>query len=50
MTIRETNLEGYVNRFDEYTELRLQQNTNVRIAQLGVLIKFGCDLSAGHEQ
>ncbi len=34
MTIRDTNLAGFSNRFDEYTELRLQQNTNVRIALL----------------
>lgn len=34
MTIRDTNLAGFANRFDEYTELRLQQNTNVRIALL----------------
>ncbi|MCZ6619183.1 MAG: TldD/PmbA family protein, partial [Gammaproteobacteria bacterium] len=34
MNIRDTNLAGFANRFDEYTELRLQQNTNVRIALL----------------
>ncbi len=32
--IRDTNLEAYANRFSEYTELRLQQNTNTRIALL----------------
>lgn len=29
--IKETNLAAYANRFSEYTELRLQQNTNTRI-------------------
>lgn len=31
MSLRKTNLEAYANRFSEYTELRLQQNTNLRI-------------------
>ncbi|MFU8813813.1 MAG: TldD/PmbA family protein [Pseudomonadales bacterium] len=34
MSIREANLAAYANRFSEYTELRLQQNTNVRVALL----------------
>ena len=34
MGIREVNLAAYANRFAEYTELRLQQNTNQRITLL----------------
>jgi len=32
--IKDTNLSAYANRFSEYTELRLQQNTNTRIGLL----------------
>ncbi len=31
MTIRNAQLEAFANRFSEYTELRVQQNTNLRI-------------------
>jgi TldD protein len=34
MGIRQANLAAYANRFSEYTELRLQQNTNVRLTLL----------------
>ena len=34
MSIRDTNLEAYANQFGSYTELRLQQNANTRIALL----------------
>ncbi|TDJ25067.1 MAG: TldD/PmbA family protein [Gammaproteobacteria bacterium] len=32
--IKDTNLAAFANRFSEYTELRLQQNTNTRITLL----------------
>jgi TldD protein len=32
--IKDTNLEAFANRFSEYTEVRLQQNTNTRIGLL----------------
>lgn len=34
MGIKEVNLAAYANRFSQYTELRLQQNTNQRITLL----------------
>jgi len=34
VSIRETNLAAYANRFGEYTELRAQRNTNQRIVLL----------------
>jgi TldD protein len=48
MSIRQANLAVYGNRFDAYTELRVQQNTSTHIALLnGDVIGNTCSTDAG---